>query len=244
MRFPSHRAVLALASVGLLGAALAGCGGGVPARPSDGAGQSTTAPTPKETPVNTEDPAQTLAAQQTLLEEQMPEIADAVGSPGVKRLAQTTCTGQDDPRTMGEIVEWTTSAALTVADLDEARAAAAQAEPYLTSHGWTITHADHFDPEAPLNTIFTAKHTESGLGLHAFHDQGGGESLLFIDGGGPCIETPEGYQMLRSHLDPGVGDGTPEYDSDAERDSPLYTPQPTHSNPGPSTEEPGPTTDG
>lgn len=79
----------------------------------------------------------------------MPEIADAFGSPGVKRLAQTTCTGQYDPRTMGEIVEWTTSAALPVADLDEARAAAAQAEPYLTSHGWTIKHADHFDPEAP-----------------------------------------------------------------------------------------------
>lgn len=244
MRFPSHRAVLALASVGLLGAALTGCGGGGPARPSDGAGQSATASTPKETPVNTEDPAQTLAAQQKLLEEQMPEIADAFGSPGVKRLAQTTCTGQYEPRTMGEIVEWTTSAALSVADLDEARAAAAQAEPYLTSHGWTITHADHFDPEAPLNTIFTAKHTESGLGLHAFHDQGGGESLLFIDGGGPCIETPEGYQTLRSHLDPGFGDGTPEYDPDAERDSPLHTPQPTHSNPGPSTEEPGPATDG
>lgn len=194
--------------------------------------------------MNTEDPAQTLAAQQKLLEEQMPEIADAVGSPGVKRLAQTTCTGQYDPRTMGEIVEWTTSAALSVADLDEARAAAAKAEPYLTSHGWTVKHTDHFDPEAPLNTIFSAEHAESGLGLHAFHDQGGGESLLFIDGGGPCIETPEGYQMLRSHLDPGFGDGTPEYDSDSERDSPPYTPQPTYSYPGPSTEEPGPTTDG
>lgn len=194
--------------------------------------------------MNTEDPAQTLAAQQTLLEEQMSEIANAFGSPGVKRLAQTTCTGQDDPRTMGEIVEWTTSAALSVADLDEARAAAAKAEPYLTSHGWTVKHTDHFDPEAPLNTIFSAEHAESGLGLHAFHDQGGGESLLFIDGGGPCIETPEGYQMIRSHLDPGFGDGTPEYDSDSERDSPPYTPQPTYSYPGPSTEEPGPTTDG
>ena len=244
MTFPSQRVVLALASVGLLSAALTGCGGGVPASPSDGAGQSTTAPTPKETPVNTDDPAQTLAAQQTLLEEQMPEIASAIGASRVKTLRQTTCTGQYDPATMGEIVEWTTSTGVRVADLDEARSVAAKAEPYLTSHGWTIEQADHLDPEAPMNTLYSAHHTESGLGLQALYKNSGGESVLFIDGGGPCVDTPKGYQMLRSHLDNAFGGGSDAYDSEAERSSPHYTGQPTHSNPGPSTEEPGPATDG
>ena len=202
------------------------------------------ASTTKETPVNTDDPAQTLAAQQEFLEKQLPEIADAVGAPRVEMLRQTTCTGQYDPKIMGEVVEWTASTGVNVANLDEARTAAAKAEPYLTSHGWTIKQADHVDPEAPINTLYTARHTESGLGLRALYKNSSGDSVLFMNGGGPCIETPEGYQMIRSHLDLGFGDGSDVYDSDAERDSLLYTPQPTYSNPGPSTEEPGPATDG
>lgn len=238
------RALLALTSVCLLGATVSGCTTSPPGDNSDSNDSVSATTSPKETLVNSDDQAEILETQQTLLEEQLPEITGALGATRVERLRQTTCNGRHDPSKMNEIVQWTTSTGVNVADLDEARAVASKAEPYLKEHGWKVTHRDDLDPEAPLNEIYAAKHAETGIGLRALYDHGGGDSVLFLDGGGPCVETPEGYQMLRSHLDLGFGDGTPEYDSEAERRSPNYTEEPAHPNPGPATQQPGPATDG
>lgn len=74
--------------------------------------------------------------------------------------------------------------------------------------------------------------------LTAEFDHGGGDSDLWIRGGGSCLFMAQGNRMVRSPLDEGFGDHQPEYDGEAERRSPQYQ---EHSLPP--GEMPGPATD-
>lgn len=187
--------------------------------------------------MTTDDPAQILRLQRSTLEDQAPAIAEAVGAPRVKTLRQTTCTGQYDPETMGESVQWSVNITRAIADLDAAKDAASPAQQYLEQHGWSLDVGPGRYP-GPITTIFTGTHDESGLRLIAEHRTGGNESLLVIRGGGHCVDMPKGNQMVRSHLDNGFGDHQPEYDGEVERRSSQY--QEYSLPPG---EQPGPVTD-
>ncbi|XNZ00364.1 hypothetical protein ACL90Y_11655 [Micrococcus luteus] len=193
--------------------------------------------------MTTDDPAQILDGQQRALEEQAPAIAKAVGASRVKTLRQTTCTGQYDPETMGESVQWGVNITRDIADLDAAKDAASPAQHYLEEHGWTLDVGPGRYP-GPITTIFTGTHDETGLQLIAEHRTGGNESLLVIRGGGSCMDMPKGNQMVRSHLDNGFGIPQAEYDWEAERRSPDYQEYslPPGEQPGPVTDEPGPLT--
>ncbi len=233
----------------VLGAALclglSACGDPPAGTPHDGStslSASQSAPsTSLEESMHTDEPQQSLNAQQKLLEEHMPQIASALGSPRVKTLRQTTCTGQYDPAAMGDIVEWSASTGRSVKNLEEAQAVADEVKPYLTAHGWTVTPADGIRPEAPLNTLYTAEHAETRLEIQALYDHGGGESVVYIDASGPCVDMPKGNQMVRSHLDNGFGIPQAEYDWEAERRSPDYQEYslPPGEQPGPSLTSPG-----
>lgn len=171
--------------------------------------------------MNTRDPLQILDTQQQLLEEQAPAIAETLGASRVKTLRQTTCTGQYDPATMGDSVQWSVNITRDIADLDAAKDAASPAQQYLEQDGWNLDVGPGKYP-GPITTIFTGTHEGSGLQLIAEHRTGGNESLLVIRGGGSCVDMPKGNQMVRSHLDNGFGNHQPEYDYEAERRSPDY----------------------
>ncbi|MGJ5591034.1 hypothetical protein ACSBQY_07405 [Micrococcus lylae] len=258
----THRPPRILAAAAALLLALAGCGGqdaesntpaatasGSPSQTAPaGSGESTPTPNPEEPSMSAETTATRpeptpalLERQQQLLEEQLPAVMDAIDTSGLRDLAQVSCTGPVDPRSDEGpgATRWLFSLRKGVPDLDAAKTTAEPARAYLEQHGWTVEIAERLDPKAPVNTLWNAQHTETGLALTAEYDHGGGESVLITHGGGGCIEIPRDQLMVRSPLDSGFGDGSPGYDQDAERADPDYREPTFHPDAGPATRHRG-----